>query len=446
MDRMDENIGYPDCESGSSKLFDRAQSSLPSGNSRHSIFFEPYPVYAASGSGAYVVDVDGIKRIDCVNNYTSLIHGHCHPQITAAVHSQIDRLSAVGLPTESEIALAEHLCGRIRSVDRLRFANSGTEAVMMGIKAARAYSGRSKIAKVEGCYHGSYDFAEISQTSTPENWGEGGRPASVAASAGEPQSVLDEVIVLPWNDVEAARALIRANASTLAGVLIDPMPSRVGMVPIQAPFAKMIQEECKRNGILFILDEVFSLRLGYGGAQQHFNLDPDLTCMAKIIGGGYPVGAIGGRADVMAVFGIEKGSALVKHGGTYNANPVTMVAGLEAMRLLTEEAIARLSKLGDRLRSGLSEAIKLSGIAAHVVGQGSLSLLILSDRHLESYRDLRYLSSRRMEYIKIHQNFMNAGVLTTPSLLFALSTAMTEADIDFIVEKSLGSMRDSNFC
>lgn len=285
---------YPDATTRSALLFERARHVLPGGNSRHSIFFSPYPLYAVRGTGARVTDVDGVERIDFINNYTSLIHGHSHPRIKDAVVDQLGRLTAVGLPTESEICLAELLIERLPSVEQLRFTNSGTEAVMFAIKAARAFTGRPKIAKIEGCYHGSYDFAEISQTATPESWGPAQRPASVPVAAGEPQSVLDEVIILPWNDIAASRALIRKHASSLAAVLIDPMPSRIGMIEIDSGYAAMIREETRSIGALFILDEVLAFRLGYNGAQTRYNITPDITCLAKIIGGGFPVGAVGG--------------------------------------------------------------------------------------------------------------------------------------------------------
>ncbi|MBQ1542219.1 aspartate aminotransferase family protein [Caulobacter sp. CCUG 60055] len=432
---------YPDSASRSAQLHQRARRVMPSGNSRQTIFFKPYPVYARSGEGCRVVDEDGVERIDFLNNYTALIHGHRHPEVMAAARAQLDRLTAVALPTEAEIALAELLVDRLEGVEQVRFANSGTEAVMMAIKAARAYTGRPRIAKIEGAYHGGYDHAEVSQAATPAAWGPADRPASVANYKGQPKGVLDDVVVLPWNDVEASRALLEAHGADLAAVLIDPIPSRLGLVPISEAYLAMLRETARKLGALFILDEVYCLRLGYRGAQGRLGFAPDLTAMAKIIGGGFPVGAVGGKAEVMAVFGFDDGPPRVPHGGTYNANPVTMAAGLAAMRLLTPEAFARLGALGDRLRSGLRECLKITGRDGQVQGAESLTMLSLSDRPFGTYRDTAYAVRFGEPQAAVHRSLMNRGVLTSPSLLFNLSTPMVEADVDFTLEQVLAALK-----
>ncbi|MDO9062589.1 MAG: aminotransferase class III-fold pyridoxal phosphate-dependent enzyme, partial [Bradyrhizobium sp.] len=199
---------YPDPKSNSQKLYTRAQSSLPGGNTRTTVFMKPYPIYAARGEGCRVFDVDGNEFIDCINNFTALIHGHGHPALVAAATKQLALGSAFGLPTESEIDLAELLVARLPSVEQVRFTNSGTEAVMMALKAARAFTGRPKIAKCEGAYHGSYDYAEVSLDPVPEAWGRNA-PVSVAYAKGTPDNVLADVITIPFNDAEAAVSLIR---------------------------------------------------------------------------------------------------------------------------------------------------------------------------------------------------------------------------------------------
>jgi len=435
------NARYPNPESRSAALYARAREVMPSGNSRLTVFFPPYPAYIRSGEGARIVDEDGVERLDFINNYSALLHGHRHPQIMAAVADQMGRLTAVGAPTESEIALAELLVERIPSVEQVRFANSGTEAVMLAIKAARAFTGRPKIAKVEGCYHGGYDVAEISQQPTSDEWGPADRPASAPLSAGTPRGVLDDVVILPWNNVEASRRLLEEAGDRLAGVLIDPLPSRLALTPISTDYLAMLREVTTRLGALLILDEVYSLRLGYRGAQGELGVTPDLTTMAKIIGGGFPVGALGGRREVMSVFSFDTGRPMVPHGGTYNANPVTMAAGRVAMELFTPQAAQELAALGDRMRAGLAECLKLAGREGLVKGQASLALLSLSDRPFSDHRELSYVAKFAEAQTAVHRELMNRGVFTSPALMFTLSTAMTAADIDFTLEQVLQALR-----
>src|ERR1700712_3676052 len=231
---------YPDSRSLSRSLYDRALASLPGGNTRTTVFMKPYPIYAARGLGCRVWDVDGREYIDCINNFTSLIHGHAHPVLVEAATRQLALGSAFGMPTESEIDLAELLVSRLPSVDQVRFANSGTEAVMMALKAARAFTGRPKIAKCEGAYHGSYDYAEVSLDPLPEAWGRNA-PVSVAYAKGTPENVLADTIAIPFNDAEAAVSLIRAHGSELACVLVDPMPNRAGLAPADTAYLEALR-------------------------------------------------------------------------------------------------------------------------------------------------------------------------------------------------------------
>ncbi|HEX4198282.1 MAG TPA: aspartate aminotransferase family protein [Caulobacteraceae bacterium] len=434
---------YPDEASRSALLHQRARAVMPSGNTRGTVFFKPYPVYAASGEGCRVTDVDGAERIDFVNNYSSLLHGHRPPEVMAAVRAQLDRIVAIGLPTEHEIALAELLVDRLAGVEQIRFANSGTEAVMLALKAARAFTGRPKIAKIEGAYHGGYDFAEVSQTAMPDAWGDPDRPNSTATSAGAPQSMLNEVVVLPWNDVDAACALIEAHAADLACVLVDPMPSRLCYAAIKPEFLLMLRETTAKIGALIVWDEVYNLRLGYNGAQGAYGLAPDLSALGKIIGGGFPVGAVGGKAEVMSVFAFDEGRAKVPHGGTYNGNPISMVAGLKTLQMMTPAAFERLNGLGDRLREGLKAALKDAGATGHVSGQGSFAMLTLTERRVENYRDLFQPGPFVERQAAVHRQLLNTGVLTSPALLFTLSTPMGDGEIEFVlgeVRAALGAL------
>ena len=423
---------YPDDAVQSRALFERAKQSLPGGNTRTTVFMKPFPIYATHGLGFRVWDADGVARIDCINNFTAGIHGHAHPVLIAAAEKQLALGSAFGLPTASEIDLAELLCTRVESVERVRFCNSGSEAVMMAIKAARAFTGRSTIAKVEGAYHGSYDYAEVSLDPSPTSWGSN-RPNSVAYAKGTPTSVLNEVLTVPFNDPAGAAELIRSAGSNLAAVLIDPMPNRAGLVPASQDFIDAVQEAARSVGALVLFDEVISLRLAYRGAQSLWNAEPDLTMFGKIIGGGFPVGAIAGRAEVMAVFDPTAGKPALPHGGTFSANPVTMRAGIAAMELLDEAEFARLDALGKALREGLRKALSDEGLPGCVTGAGSLLRFHLVDREVRDYRS-SYLSPDEAALLAgVHKAFLDNGVVASNTGLMALSTPMTDGTVSEIV-------------
>lgn len=275
---------FPNEKSKSAALYEQALKVLPGGNSRHTVFFQPYPIYAARGEGARIWDVDGVSRLDFINNYSALIHGHNHPEIVAAIIAQAQKLLAISLPTPNEIELANIICERLPGVDQVRFTNSGTEGVMMSIKAARAYTGRRLIAKVEGAYHGSDDTASVSTNPNTALWGEELTPVSVPEMGSGPGAAAD-VILLPMNQTEASRAILRAHSAQLAGVIIDPLVKNLGYEMATPDYLAMLREETSSSGALLIFDEVYSLRLGHGGAQGATGIVPDLSAMGKIIGG-----------------------------------------------------------------------------------------------------------------------------------------------------------------
>jgi glutamate-1-semialdehyde 2,1-aminomutase len=432
---------YPDPTSRSHRLYDRALSSLPGGNTRTTVYMKPYPIYAARGEGCRVWDVDGNSYIDCINNFTSLIHGHAHPQLIAAATRQLAIGSAFGLPTESEVDLAELIAQRLPSVEQIRFTNSGTEAVMMALKAARAFTGRPKIAKCEGAYHGSYDYAEVSLDPTPEQWG-GNAPVSVAYAKGTPDNVLADVVTIPFNDPEAAVSLIREHGAELACVLVDPMPNRAGLAPADTAYLEALRRITREVGALLIFDEVITFRLGYRGAQGLWGIDPDLTTLGKIIGGGFPVGAVAGRREFMAVFDPRSGKPALPHGGTFSANPVTMRAGIAAMELLDDAAFARLDAIGEAVRSGIDEAFRKNGVPGGTVGLGSLLKIHFADRPVRDYRSAYLSGQETKRQTAFHRAMLNRGVLAAGYGLMALSTPMTDADVEAIIAAASGALAE----
>jgi glutamate-1-semialdehyde 2,1-aminomutase len=428
---------FPDPQSKSAALFARARRVMPGGNTRHMITFDPYVIYADRGQGCRVIDVDGNSYIDWVNTFSALIHGYGHPDIQAAVTRQLERMTTCILPTEVEIELAELLVERLPAVEQVRFANSGTEAVMVAVKAARGHTGRPLIVKCEGGYHGQYDFVEPSFLPTPENWGPRERPAVMPFARGTPQGVLDNVVVIPFNELEISMALLEERAHQIAGVIIDPYPARLGFTAAEPAFLQALREFCDRNGSVLIFDEVFCNRASYHGAQGRAGVLPDLVTLGKIIGGGFAIGAIGGRAAVMAVFDNLAGPLAVSHSGTFTGNPIAMAAGLAAMRLLTPETFDRLEQQGDRLREGLTRQIDAAGLAMRANGFGSMTSLQLFRDPIRTYREFHLQSGagylRRMQ--DLHRHLLNEGVLMATRGLMIGSTPMTDADIDETIER-----------
>jgi glutamate-1-semialdehyde 2,1-aminomutase len=414
---------------------------MPGGNTRTTVFIDPFPIYAAKGEGCKVWDVDGNEYYDCINNFTAMIHGYAQPEAVAAVAEQLPLGTAFGAPTVSEIELAELLVERLPSAEQIRFANSGTEAVMMAIKAARAFTNRPKIIKIEGAYHGSYDFAEVSLDSAPGNWGD--MPSSTAYARGTPQGVLNDVLVVPFNDAEAIRAVIHAHGPEIAAILIDPMPNRAGLIPARREYLEVLVEAAHAAGALVIFDEVISFRLGFSGAQGLWGIRPDLTALGKIIGGGFPVGAIAGSAEVMAVFDPTSGKPALPHGGTFTANPVTMRAGLSSMMALTNDAFMHLDRIGEKLRQGTNEALRKHRLPGVCVGLGSLFKLHFTDNPITDYRSVYPTAAERSKLDQFHKGLLNRGVLSASYGLFALSTPMSDDDADGIltaIDETLSSI------
>ena len=420
-------------QSKSAELFDRAQHVLPGGVSRNTVLRKPHPAYAAFGEGCRLTDLDGTTRIDFSNNMASLIHGHAYPPIVQAVTEQLERGTAYMMATEAEVAYAEHLCSRNPGFEKIRFVNSGTEAVMVAIKAARAFTGRTRIAKIEGAYHGGYDYAEVSQTPKPENWGSLDRPNNVPLVHGTPDSSLDSVVILPFNDVERAIAILDENAADLAGVVMDLMPHRVGLNPIEPEFLQAIRDWTRKNGSLLVLDEVITFRSTYGGLQMHCGVEADLTAMGKMIGGGFPVGAVAGRADVMDVMDPNGETYLFPHSGTFSANPISMVAGMAAMKDFDEPAVERLNALTERARRGITEAAKSTGAHACVTGAGSILRVHMKDQPPRNFREAFLSPEENQRLLALLDHLFDSGFIMINTCTAMMSTPMTEVEIDALV-------------
>jgi len=428
-------------EAQSAALYARAQQWIPDGVSRATLLRRPNPIYVDHGEGAWVTDVDGNRYLDCNNNFTSLIMGHANPAIADAVSAQMGRGTAFALACDIEIDLASLLCERVESFELIRFCNSGTEAVMGALKAARAFTGRPNVIKVEGAYHGTYDHAEASLASDPTNWGDAAAPATVPYASDAPAQVIGAVGMLHVNDAEGARAAMERHGDRLAAVLLDVMPSRVGMPTIEPEFIAAVREATREVGALLVLDEVISFRLGYSGAQTLLGIDPDITAVAKIIGGGFPVGGVAGREGPMSTFARTGGTrAKVPSGGTFTANPVTMAAGLATMNQLDRAAFARLDELGEAVRSGLRSAIERAGVDWQVTGRGSLFKVHPHTRHIRNYRDAHLSSDEAAEVERFEHTIQAGGVYLSGGGFGSLSLAMTDDDIAHLLAAAAAAL------
>ncbi|MBI4271880.1 MAG: aspartate aminotransferase family protein [Candidatus Rokubacteria bacterium] len=426
---LDKELGeYAAKTSRSRVLHDEALAVMPGGNSRTTTFFDPYPFYFQRGQGAHIWDADDTDRLDFNGNYTSLILGHAPPDVVKVVQQVVESGLSFPGPTEHEIRLAEMLTRRVPSVEQIRFTNSGTEATLNAVRLARAFTGRPKLAKFEGAYHGTHDWVMVSVSPDAKAAGSRKRPKAVAYSAGVPPAVLKHTVVLPWNDPEACEHILEAEAANLAALIVDPLLTNGGMIPPAEGFLERLRAATERHGIVLIFDEVISFRVAWGGAQERLGIRPDLTTFGKIIGGGLPVGAFGGRAEIMSFYDPRKGGARISHGGTFNANPATMAAGVATLNALTPEAYARLDALGDRLRGGVTRLLHGTRRRGQATGMGSLFTLHWTSEPLTDYRSSRPKDPETP--IRVFMGLLNEGILLTQRGMGACSLAMTEEDID----------------
>jgi glutamate-1-semialdehyde 2,1-aminomutase len=384
-------------------LFERATEVIPGGSTRTTVYAPPYPPYVARGEGLRFWDLDGNEYRDFLGNYTSLILGHAHPAVVAAVEQQVRKGSAFAAPTEVEVELAEELTRRLPSIERVRFTNSGTEATMFAMRAARAFTGRDLIARFERAYHGTHDVA-------------------MAGTAGVPAVISETVAVLPWNDSEGVERALAGRVHELAAIIIEPVQGAGGIRAADPGFLSLLRDFTSRHGALLIFDEIISFRVGPGGAQGRLGVSPDLTALGKIIGGGYPLAAFGGRVDVMDAFDARREGAL-SHGGTFNGNPVAAAAGLATLRELTPDAYAHLDALGDRVRDRVGVGFARMGSTARIEGIGSLFQIWAND-------DSTAATATGAGMASFWLGMLLEGISLAPRGMGAIPLVATEAEVD----------------
>jgi glutamate-1-semialdehyde 2,1-aminomutase len=417
--------------SRSSAIAERVRRVMPGGDTRSVTFYPPFPLALVRGEGHRVWDADGNEFIDVLNNYTALVHGHAHPDIVRAIQDQAPRGTVFPAPSELQAEVAERICDRVASVERVRFTNSGSEAVLQAIRIARAVTGRDAIVKADGGYHGSWEQVPMSLDQAHGHVADDEDAPAVVLGSGIPQAVQDLVHMVRYNDVASLEAAMERHGDRVAALLFEPVLGE-GVIPGDPEFFAAARRLADRHGALLVLDEVVTARLAWGGHQSVLGIRPDLTTFGKIIGGGLPVGAVGGREDLMLAFDPRR-RGYVSHSGTFNGNPMTMAAGRVSLDLLTRGEIDRINGLGRRLADGLRRGFRSAGLDGGVTVYGSfLHLHFDSPPSIRSFDDVNLASPRLAQ---LHRACLNERVYLAPRGMLNLSTAMDDAVVDELVER-----------
>lgn len=409
----------------SEEIFSAAQKLMPGGVSSPVRAFKSVggqPIVFDRVKGAYIWDVDGNQYIDYVGTWGPAICGHAHPTVIQALHEALEKGTSFGAPCALENVLAEMVIDAVPSIDVVRFVNSGTEACMSVLRLMRAFTGREKIIKFEGCYHGHADMFLVKA-------GSGVATLGLPDSPGVPKSATNNTLTAPYNDLETVKKLFADNPQEIAGVILEPVVGNSGFVTPDAGFLEGLREITKENDALLIFDEVMTgFRIAYGGAQEKFGVTPDLTTLGKVIGGGLPVGAYGGRADIMSMVAP---AGPMYQAGTLSGNPLAMTAGIKTLELLSKPGTyEQLDRITTKLSQGLLAAAKDAG---HEVTGGSISAMFgmfFTGKEVHNYDDAK--TSDMKKFANFHRGMLERGVYLAPSQFEAgfTSLAHTEEDID----------------
>ena len=421
----------------SEQLFGEALKYIPGGVNSPVRAFRAvggHPFFVEKAKGARVWDVDGNEYIDYVGTWGPAILGHAHPKIIKSVQRAAENGTSFGIPNPLEVTMAKLICSLVPSVQKVRMCNSGTEATMSVIRLARGYTKRDKIIKFDGCYHGHADSLLVKAGSGALTFGN-------PDSAGVPAAFTQHTIVLPYNDTDAVTAAFAANPGQIAGIIVEPVPGNAGLYLPRAGYLEFLHESTRANGALLIFDEVMTgFRLAKGGAQERFGIAPDLSCFGKVIGGGLPVGAFGGRGEIMDYLAPV---GPVYQAGTLSGNPVAMAAGIAALEeLQAGDAYDRLENLGARLEAGMKEAARSADIPVQFNRCGSMFCAYFSSQPVHNLEDAMKSDSAR--FAKYFHGMLNEGIYFAPSQFEAgfISTAHTEADIEKTTRMAAKVMRE----
>jgi len=417
----------------SAEWFQVAQKHLPGGVTGNVKFYPPYPIYLKKARGGHVWDLDGNEYIDYMLCFGPLILGHAHPRVVEAIHEQLERdgTQILGAPHELEVRMAERLKSIFPFADAVRFTNSGLEATLHALRAAKGFRRKSRIAKFEGAYHGCYDEVLVSLAPSEELAGPESSPHTVAGSLGTSNLIVQNVQVLPYNDIENTVRLIKAHKNDLAAVIIEPVQR--GFVIPDIGFLKAVREITRELGIVLIFDEVMSgFRMDrLGGAATTYGVEPDMICLGKIIGGGFPCGAFMGKREIMDVVNpvTRAKDNRVFHGGTFNGHPTVLTAGMATLDVLAEpKTYPALNKLSDRLRNGFDDLFGRMGFDAKAVGPYSTFNIVFTKDRIADYRDAAHCDSKLRQ--RLDFGLLARGLHFHPDKPFYTCTEHTDQDVD----------------
>ena len=422
----------------SNKLFGKAKTIIPGGVNSPVRAFRSVgmnPLFIKRARGQYIWDVDGNKFIDYIGSWGPMILGHAHPSIVRAVTRAAKNGTSFGAPTELEIKIAELMSRMMPSIEMVRMVNSGTEATMSAIRLARAFTGREKIIKFEGCYHGHADGLLVKA-------GSGATTFGVPDSPGVPKSYAKNTITLPFNDIPALKSVIKNEWRSIACIILEPVVGNIGCVLPQPGFLKTLRKLTKAHGIVLIFDEVMTgFRVAFGGAQEYYGIKPDMTCLGKVIGGGLPVGAYGGKKEIMSMVSPE---GPVYQAGTLSGNPLAMTAGIETLKILSNKKIyGKLEKTGVLLERGLAKAARRAGITTRFYRAGTMFCTYFTDTNVVDYKTAKAADAAK--FSRFFAAMLKRGVYIAPSQFEAgfISLAHSAMDIEKTVRAAYESFLET---
>jgi len=422
--------------SKSKRLYEEAKKYLPGGCSsaaRVGSWYDPHPVYIERGKGSRFWDADGNEYIDYLAGFGALILGHCHPKIMNAIRNQTNAGAMFGTPTELELKVAKKFCSLVPCADMVAFCNSGTEATMNAIRIARAYTGRTKIIKFEGHYHGHHDYVLFSVVTFPPLSGSQWSPYKLPYWPGIPEEVSRTVLVAPWNDLESLERILKKNASDVAAIIMEPIMANNGVIMPKDGYLKGVKELAEKYDVLLIFDEVFTgFRISLGGAQEYYNVKPDLATFAKALGGGAPIAAVAGVKEVMS----EVGPGKIPFVGTYNASPIALAASsatLEQLSFNDGAALKNMRSTGKKLMNGLKEILESKGHEACVQGPGVMFQIFFTKlEEISNYREFLPTTVDFTKFKRFRDAMLHKGVLfhPDPGERIMLSAVHTSRDVN----------------
>ncbi len=421
----------------SSALFKKAAELIPGGVNSPVRAFKAVggsPIFIKKAKGSKIYDVDGNEYIDYVLSWGPMILGHTHPSVIKAIKTAADNGTSYGAPTPLEIEIAQMVIKAYPSIEKIRMVNSGTEATMSAIRVARGFTGRDKIIKFEGCYHGHADGLLVKA-------GSGATTFGVPDSPGVPKSYAKNTITLPFNDVKAFKEMVAKEWKSIACVIIEPVVGNIGCVLPKQGFLETLRKETQKHGIVLIFDEVMTgFRVSYGGAQAYYGITPDMTCLGKVIGGGLPVGAYGGKKEIMSQVAPE---GPVYQAGTLSGNPLAMTAGIETLKIISKkDTYVKLEKMMQQLEEGLKDAAKKAGAKTKFYRAGTMFCSYFTNTEVVDYKTAK--TSDTQKFSRFFMGMLNRGINLAPSQFEAgfISLAHTASDIDKTVSAAYKTMTE----